>query len=71
MVVCPTHKNDERRSRKPHLMEAKVGGGTIVEMWWDKMASRWLAKRNGCRLRKKRNTPEEKVQASSHSFCIE
>ena len=25
MVVCPTQRNDERRSRKPHQMEAQVG----------------------------------------------
>ena len=25
MVVCLTHKNDERKSRKPHKMEAQVG----------------------------------------------
>ena len=24
MVGCPTHKKDERRSRKPHKMEAQV-----------------------------------------------
>ena len=30
MVATPTHKNDERRSRKPHEMEAQV---VVAQSW--------------------------------------
>ena len=59
MVACLTHKNDERRSRKPHEMEAYVGLAQSGDVW-DKMATRWAGKNDWMIARKKQNSPEYK-----------
>ena len=65
MVAIPTHKNDERGSRKPHNMEAYVGERGEGGEWhnrgnvWDMMATCWAGKKEWMITRKEQNSPKD------------
>ena len=61
MVASPTHKNDERRSRKPHKMEAKVGWHNRGNVW-DLMATCWAGEKHWMIERREQTSPKDKYK---------
>ena len=61
MVVCTTHKNDERSSQEPHEMEAKGSWHNRGNVWAN-MATCWAGAKDWMIKRKEHASPSDKYK---------